>query len=142
MTPSPACYALVRNAEGCRLTSYQDGNGIWTVGVGHTPSHEGETISWDQAEQLLESDMAGAAEAVNRLAMPCTQNQFDALVSFTFNEGQGRLAGSTLLHKHKAGDFAGAAAEFGKWVYCGHQVEAGLVKRRAQEAHLYLGEPL
>lgn len=84
--------------------------------------------------------MAEAAAAVNRLAPHCTQPQFDALVSFAFNEGQGKLAGSTLLHLHNAGKFAAAAGEFGKWIYCNHEVEGGLVKRRAAEAHLYLSE--
>lgn len=144
MTPSPACYALVSNAEGCRLEAYRDSKGVLTIGVGHTRGvSEGQVITEDQAEQFLESDMAEAAAAVNRLALPATQHQFDALVSFTFNEGEGHLACSSLLREHRAGHFAEAAADFGSWIYCDHKVLGGLVKRRAAEAHLYLsGEAL
>lgn len=141
MTPSDACYALVRNAEGLRLEAYRDSGGVLTIGYGHTQGvSEGDICTPEQAQAWLEADMAWAAEAVNRNATPCTQGQFDALCDFTFNEGVGKLLGSTLLHKHKAGDYAGAAAEFGKWVYCDHVILPGLVKRRASEAHLYLGE--
>lgn len=139
MTPSPACYALVRNAEGVRLRSYQDSKGVWTIGIGHTHGvTAGMTCSAEQAEHWLELDMAEAACAVNLLAMPCIQNQFDALVSFTFNEGVGHLEGSTLLKYHRAKDFPDAAHQFSSWVYCNHKVLPGLVKRRAAEAHLYL----
>ena len=41
-----------------------------------------------------------------------TQAQFDAMVSFAYNVGIRNLQDSTLLRKHKAGDFAGATAEF------------------------------
>lgn len=139
MKPSPACYTLVRNAEGCKLATYADSKGVLTIGVGHTKGvTHGMVCTSDQAEAWLEADMAEAASAVNRYATPCTQNQFDALTSFTFNEGEGKLTSSTLLHLHKAGDYAAAAAEFGKWVYCAHVILPGLVKRRAAEAHLYL----
>ena len=43
------------------------------------------------------------------------ENQFGALVSFTYNLGAGNLASSTLLRKLNAGDYAGAAAEFPRW---------------------------
>jgi lysozyme len=140
MTPSPACYALVRNAEGLRLRAYQDSKGVWTIGVGHTHRvYAGMVITSDQAEAFLELDMGEAVAGVNLLALPCTQCQFDALVSFTFNEGVGHLESSHLLRDHRLGDFPEAAAEFGKWVYCDGRVLDGLVKRRAAEAHLYLG---
>lgn len=141
MNPSLACYDLVRDAEGCKLKAYRDSKGVLTIGTGHTKGvFEGQVITTNQAEQFLESDMAEAADAVNRLATPCTQNQFDALTSFTFNEGEGHLSGSHLLLYHKAGEYAKAAAQFGSWIYCNHEILEGLVKRRAAEAHLYLSE--
>lgn len=139
MTPSPACYALTRASEDCRLHAYQDSGGVWTVGTGHTKgAYRGQVITEADAERLLEADMAEAAADVTRLAGECTQGQFDALCDFTFNLGEGKLAGSTLLHRHKAGDFEGAAAEFGRWVYAGGEKLRGLVTRRVAEAALYL----
>ncbi|MBY4725720.1 MULTISPECIES: lysozyme [Burkholderia] len=144
---------LTEQFEGCRLTAYQDSVGVWTIGYGHTGPdvYRGLTITQERAEQLLLQDVAKAAAAVNRLVtldragdadtdgLPdLTQDEFDALVDFTFNLGAGRLANSTLLKKLNAGDIEGAAAEFPKWVYAGGKVLAGLVKRRDAERALFL----
>jgi lysozyme len=95
-------------------------------------------VTMKQAEELLACDIAYAAEAVNRHALPCTQGQFDALTDFVFNLGEEAFSRSTLLRKHQLGNYAGAALEFPKWVHCGKEVLPGLVKRRAAEMHLYL----
>ncbi|MCA8110270.1 lysozyme [Burkholderia cepacia] len=144
---------LTEQFEGCRLTAYQDSVGVWTIGYGHTGQdvYKGLTITQEKAEQLLLQDIAKASAAVNRLVtldragaadtdgLPdLTQDEFDALVDFTFNLGAGRLAGSTLLKKLNAGDIEGAAAEFPKWIYAGGKVLAGLVKRRDAERALFL----
>jgi lysozyme len=78
-------------------------------------------------------------------AIPTTQGQFDALVSFAYNEGIGGpslrgkgLLGSTLFRKHKAGDHTGAAAEFLKWNKQAGKVLRGLTRRRAAERLIYL----
>ena len=140
MTPTDAAYAMVRNAEGLRLVAYRDSGGVWTIGYGHTRGvTSGMTCSAAEAEAWLEADMAEAVMGVNRLALPATQCQFDALCSFTFNEGVGNLSGSHLLQYHRAGDFADAAHAFSNWVFCNGEILPGLVKRRAAEAHLYLG---
>lgn len=140
MVPSVACENLIKASEGCVLHVYRDSGDVLTGGYGHTGPGLvfGEKVSPDQAESWLRQDMAIAAGAVNKLAGTCTQGQFDALTDFVFNLGPNALAGSTLLHKHKAGDFAGAAAEFGHWVHCHGIVLPGLVKRRAAEAAMYL----
>lgn len=67
-----------------------------------------------------------------------SSNQLGALVSFAYNLGSGALAKSTLLKKHLAADYAGAAKEFARWTKGGGKVLPGLVKRRAAEATLYL----
>jgi lysozyme len=59
-----------------------------------------------------------------------------------FNLGSGKLQTSTLLRKHKAGNYTGAAAEFSRWVYADGRIEPGLIKRRAAETHLYLSGDL
>ncbi|MGD0930684.1 MAG: lysozyme [Candidatus Korobacteraceae bacterium] len=135
--------ALTEQFEGLRLTAYQDSVGVWTIGYGHTGSdvRPGLTITQEQAGALLQQDVAGAVAAVNRLVtVTLTQNQFDALVDFTFNEGQGNLASSTLLRELNAGNTAGAAAQFLVWVYAGGVQLPGLVKRRQAEAALFQSE--
>jgi len=134
---------LTEQFEGLRLTAYQDSVGVWTIGYGHTGSdvRPGLTITQEQASALLQQDVAGAVAAVNRLVtVTLTQNQFDALVDFTFNEGQGNLASSTLLRELNAGNTAGAAAQFLVWVYAGGVQLPGLVKRRQAEAALFQSE--
>jgi lysozyme len=59
------------------------------------------------------------------------------MVSFTFNIGIGKFRGSTLLKLHKAGDYAGAAAQFVRWNKAAGRVMAGLTRRRLAEAALY-----
>ena len=141
MTPTAACLAIITHCEGEKLTAYRDTGGVLTIGVGHTGNVKpGETETEAQSQADLQADLASAASDVSRLAGPCTQDQFDALVSLTFNIGPKQLAGSTLLHLHKAGSHTAASAEFGKWIRDEGQIEPGLVKRRAYEALLYLGE--
>ena len=68
---------------------------------------------------------------------PTSGNQFGALTSFAYNAGLHALAESTLLRKHKAGNFEGAAEEFGRWIYGSGKLLPGLVRRRTAEAQLY-----
>lgn len=129
---------LTEHFEGLRLTAYQDVAGVWTIGYGHTGADvkPGMTITLAEAEGLLSQDIQKAADAVNRLVTydDLTQNQFDALVDFTFNVGISAFAGSTLLRKLNEADVAGAAAEFPKWCMAGGKVVEGLVRRRQKEA--------
>jgi lysozyme len=132
---------LIKVAEGLDLKAYQDTGGVWTIGVGHTGPdvHAGLVITEARADELLRRDLTTAEDAVRRLFPTTTQNQFDALVSFTFNLGEGQVAGSTLRRKHNAGDYDGARAEFGRWNKDNGKVLNGLTKRRAAEAKLYGG---
>lgn len=144
MRPSPAAYELIKEYEGLRLHAYQDSAGVWTIGWGHTGDvRRGQSITVHQAEALLALDIGIAAAAVNRhVEAPLSQNMFDALVSFTFNFGEKRLAGSTLLKKLNLGDYAGAADELLRWnkgTVNGRKVALrGLTKRREAERALFL----
>ena len=146
MRPSPAAYDLIKEFEGLRLHAYQDSAGVWTIGWGHTGDvKRGQSITIHQAEALLALDIGIAAAAVNRhVEAPLSQNMFDALVSFTFNLGERRLAESTLLKKLNLRDYAAAAAEFGKWVKAtikGKKVTLpGLVRRRAAERAMFVNQ--
>src|ERR1700678_977661 len=122
---SDAGLTLTKNFEGCRLSAYADQGGVWTIGYGHTGPgvHAGLTITQDQADIFLQSDMARAVACVNKLVTgPIVQCHFDALVDFAFNLGCACLATSTLLRAVNAGDFAGAASEFLRWDHVGGTV--------------------
>jgi hypothetical protein len=135
---------LIKNFEGLRLEAYQDSIGIWSIGVGSIringqPVQQGMVITEDQANQLLTEELNHFVEIINQVVqVDLTQNQFDALVSFTYNLGDGNLRKSTLLRKLNAGDYQGAADEFPKWDRAGGQVIAGLLRRRNAERDLFL----
>ena len=102
------------------------------------------TITLVQVEQLLANDLKQVALFIRSVTqVDLNQHQFDALASFIFNVGQGNYARSTLRKKLHAGDFSGAAIEFGRWVYAtknGKKVKLnGLIKRRAAEVRLFKG---
>lgn len=133
--------ALTEKFEGLRLSAYQDSKGTWTIGYGHTGKSvwAGLTITEDTAKHLLASDILVACHAVRSyVTIPLTQNQFDALVDFVFNEGSEHLHTSTLLRRVNEDNHTAAAEEFMRWVYAGGEVEPGLQTRRAAERDLYL----
>jgi lysozyme len=132
--------ALLKSFEQCRLSTYRDSAGIPTIGWGHTDAvRMTDTCSQDQADHWLVMDVQAAVNACDANAPKnLTQNQFDALVVFTFNVGVGAEAHSTLLAKLKAGDNAGAADEFLKWDHAGGVVVPGLTRRRQAERALFL----
>lgn len=143
MIPSANCIALVKKYEGFRPTAYKCSNGVWTIGYGHTAGVKpGDTCTTAQALAWLEADMADAVKAVNDLVKaPLTQNQFDALVSFVFNNGRGNFAGSTMLELLNQGSYTLAAMQFDRWIYVGpkgkKRKETGLITRRAAERKLF-----
>lgn len=99
-------------------------------------------ITHGMADAWFTEDTQAAVNAVNqKVSVPLSQNQFDALVDFTYNEGVGNFSGSTLLRKLNQGDYAGAEAEFQKWVYSGGQRNSNLVNRRYADAQLFNSGP-
>lgn len=140
MQTSDAGLELIKRFEGVRLSAYDDGVGVWTIGVGHIKGVKpGDVATLEQVDQWLREDAQEAEDAVNRLARaPLTQAQFDALVSFTFNLGAGALERSTLLKRLNGRDYDAAANEFLRWNIAGGRVLAGLTKRRIAERMLFL----
>ena len=135
--------ALTKSFEGLELSAYADQGGVWTIGYGHTGPgvHAGLTITDDHADTFLESDVAGAVTAVNRMVTSTiNQNQFDALVDFTFNLGCASLSQSTLLRYVNAGEFDLAAAQFLLWDHVRGVVIPGLLRRRQAEMELFKTE--
>ena len=126
--------------EGFCQKAYRDVGGVLTIGYGHTgvDVKPGDCISKYGAEQLLKNDVSECEAAVRQLHVARTQGQFDALVSFAFNVGIGRLSGSTLLKVIREGGSKSAITrEFKRWVYAGGKRLRGLEKRREWEARRF-----
>lgn len=139
MKTSNAGLDLIKKYEGCRLTAYKCPAGVWTIGYGHTNGvKKGQKISRKQAENFLREDIGKFENGVKKaVSVRLTQNQFDALVSFTYNVGLGAFKTSTLRRKLNAGDYAGASKEFLKWNKAGGVVLDGLKRRRNAEKALF-----
>ena len=93
---------LIKQFEGCHLTSYKCPAGVWTIGYGHTQGvTEGQSITQEQAELYLKTDLKKFEHYVkaytSKYSYILNQNQFDALVSFTYNAGPGNLERQLLL---------------------------------------------
>lgn len=123
-----------------RYVAYRCPAGVWTIYAGVTEGvHEGMVCTEAEGETMFRRELIKHEAAVGRLAtVPLNQNQFDALVSFSYNCGAGALAKSTLLRRLNAGDYEGAARCFAAWNKGGGRVLPGLVSRRAREASLFL----
>jgi lysozyme len=137
---------IIKKYEGFSADPYFCPAGVPTIGYGSTRWFDGarismdsRTISRDDATRLLQMELHHIELAVPRLIKaPLTQNQFDALASFTFNLGSGRLQSSTLRAKVNRLDYDGAADEFPKWRRAAGKILPGLVRRRAEERQLWL----
>lgn len=151
MTPSPKCYALTREFEGCRLKAYQDTGGVWTIGYGSTLMPDGDkvqigdTITQAEADAMLQRGVRRFSGYVDNLlnVSGLTQGQYDALTDFCYNRGPGNMQRSRLFRLVKAdpndpripvafGDKENIVDRKG-------QVQPGLVRRRQAEAALYAG---
>lgn len=131
---------LVAVYEGKELVSYLDPVGVPTACSGHTHGVElGQIYTEEECTKLLEQDIRTAERAVTRhVTLPIKDTTKAALISFTFNVGEGNLARSTLLKKLNRGDIRGACNELPRWVYAGGKRLRGLVKRREAEKKLCL----
>ena len=134
--------SLIKKFEGCELESYKCAAGVWTIGYGSTNGvEEGMEISQERADMLLLEDVEVFEEAVNKLVeVSLEQNQFDALVSWTFNLGSTNLQNSTLLKVLNNKDYEGVPAQIKRWNKAGGEVLQGLVRRREAEALLFEGK--
>ena len=125
--------------EGLRLEAYRDAAGVLTIGYGHTKGvREGDRISAYWAKELLREDVEEVAQDVLSLGVARTEGQLDALTSFAFNVGFGRLCRSTLLKTiRRRGSRNQIKRQFKRWVYADGKRLRGLEKRREWEARRF-----
>ena len=149
MTVNAAAIDLITEFEGFVDHWYPDPAHGWdlpTCCYGHTDAAgapyyaatKAKTFSKAEGREILAKDLRDVEATVrNAVRVPVNENQIGALVSFTFNLGEGNLQKSTLLKKVNAGLFDDAAAEFAKWNKAKGKVLKGLTRRRAAEAALF-----
>jgi lysozyme len=142
---STAGLNFIKQSEGFRSQTYLDAASLPTIGYGHRLLHAQsfpEGIGESEATALLAADVRDAEQAVQRLVkVALTQGQFDALVDFCFNLGQGRLAASTLLKVLNGGRYAAAAEQLLLWDQAGGKPLAALKARREGELNLWNSAP-
>ena len=131
---------LIKSFEQCRLKAYKPTpDDVWTCGWGSTQGVT-ESTCWtqEQADMALLQDVADAEKCVGKnVRVPLTQNEFDALVSLTFNIGCGAFAGSTLLKLLNSSDYDGAAQQILRWDKQAGKPLAGLTRRRQAEKEMF-----
>jgi lysozyme len=141
MKLSGAGLELIKRSEGFRGRTYLDVAGIPTIGYGHRllPKQAfPEGVTEARAAEMLALDVQQAEQAVGRLVkVPLTQGQFDALVDFCFNLGEGRLASSTLLKVLNGARYEAAGEQLLRWDLAAGQVNTGLKGRREAELELW-----
>jgi len=130
---------LIKHFEGCELEAYKCPAGVWTIGYGHIKTAvEGMTITQHQADEMLIEEMNEYEGYINNsVRVDLTQNQFDAMVSWVYNLGNGNLNTSTLLKVLNSGDYAGVPEQILRWNKAGGRVLEGLTRRRQAEADLF-----
>jgi lysozyme len=144
---SRAGLELIKSFEGFRDTAVRLPDGRHTIGYGHMrTAREGLTVSEKDAEELLVYDLHVIETAINSLVFaPLNQNQFDALVSLTYNISPGQFRDSEILAYLNAGDFLSAANGFDVWrkarIHGRVMVVDALVRRRAAEKAMFLEHP-
>lgn len=137
-------FDLIREFEGCRLEAYLDELAkppVWTIGWGQTGPDVVQGLVWtqDMADNRLYATVSQFAIAVRgACSVRPNANQFAAMTSFAYNVGVANFRKSSVLRLHNEGKHPEAAAAFAMWNKAGGRVRAGLTRRRAAEAALYL----
>lgn len=145
MKTNAAALDIIKVFEGFRSEPYLCPANVWTIGYGSTRTPDGRPVTKDTppideptATAWMQAHLDETERQVAALArVGLAENQFGALVSFTYNLGSGALQSSTLRAKLNRGDYEGAAGEFWKWRFAGGRVLGGLVARRAAEEALF-----
>jgi len=125
---------LIKSFESCHLTAYKCPSGVWTIGWGHTAGvKQGQVITQAQADEFLKTDLVKYEGYVVSSGLSLNQNQFDALVSFTYNCGQGNL--KKLINNRTLAEIGEAMLLYNK---SNGNTLSGLVRRRQAERELFL----
>lgn len=135
-------HELKQGSDGVYVEAYLDPVNVWTIGWGCTEGiHQGMKITVVQAEEMLRKELSKFEAAVaDAVQVQINDNQFSALVCFSYNVGARALFESTLLKLLNQGKFQEAADQFLRWDKAGGQVFLGLSRRRRAERALFLSQ--
>ena len=135
---------LITKWEGLKLSRYTCIAGKPTIGVGHVilPGENYQTITREQAMDILAKDVERFEKAVKKhITVKLNQNQFDALVSFIFNTGEGGIVNTGVQKAVNSGNFADVPAKLLEWskarIKGVLQTNQGLYNRRLSEGQLF-----
>jgi lysozyme len=131
---------LIKKYESLQLKAYRCFAGVLTIGYGATGPDIVAGLVWteEQANQRLIQDVNKFAQGVAKICPESSPLQHGAMVCLAFNIGLGAFKKSSVARLHNAKKYAEAAQAFGLWNKAGGKVLKGLVKRRAEEAAMYL----
>jgi len=134
--------SLIKSFEGCELTAYRCSADVPTIGYGHTVGvSDGDTCTQEEAETMLAEDLVEFEDYVkNYVESELQQNEFDALVAWTYNLGPANLKESTMLKELNSGNFEEVPRQMKRWNRAGGEVLDGLIRRREAESRLFKGE--
>ena len=134
------CPAQIWTSGYGRAMKWPDGTFMTSKNATKAQAYAANTIhTIEQAEQALKEDLADFSNRIKKyIKVPLTANQFSACVSLSYNIGDGAFSRSSVLKYINAKDFDNAAKSFALWNKGGGKVLPGLVKRRAEEASLFL----
>ena len=133
------------------LKAYKLGDGMITVGWGHAePVNKskykiGQVITIEEAKKLLQEDLGESADGVRRIfkdwkekgiERKITQDQFDVLVSISFNIGVSGLRNSDVIKHIKRGEYENAGESIKKQSL--NYKFPGLESRREKESNMFL----
>lgn len=139
---------LIKGFEGCILHPYHDQVGIPTIGYGQTyypdtgkkVSMLDPAITQQQADNMFMQILKPFELAVYSTTRDSlTQNNFNALVSLTYNIGSGGFKGSTVHRLVNDGISDGRLkAAFLLWDKANGKVLQDLIHRRIAEYNTYI----
>ena len=137
---SQAGIDLIKKFEGCRLKAYRlPGEKYFTIGYGHSGAdvYESMTISQSEAENLLRNDLVKFEGYVKKYVtdIVLTQHRLDALVSYTYNRGPGKLSAELAANCRTVQEYADGIVKY--WGSAQRYKDA-LIRRRKEERALFL----
>ena len=130
---------LIKVFEGLELNAYKCAAGVWTIGYGHIKGvQQGDEITAITANRWLQEEIKEYENYIDQaVTVPLAQCQYDAMVSWVYNLGNGNLTSSTLLKVLNAGNYDEVPAQMMRWNKAGGKVLEGLTRRRQAEADMF-----
>lgn len=128
---------LIKSLEGCKLKAYKlKGECNYTIGYGHSDASikKDQTITQKEADALLLKDLKKFEKYVaNNTKFPLNDNQFSALVSYTYNRGY--IGFKELMSNSKT--LSNLSDNIVKYWGSNKNYKDSLIKRRKREQTLF-----